>query len=248
MWKPVPQLTNTWLQWGKSVFPAIFCKLFHPFILSYLHFSPPSFFVFPLLNASFIFLLCSGIFCTLDSIFLGCPSSYPSSSLNPWKRKFLYFPGSLEDLTVLPQNKDALCISPVCCIVLFNLRFFSSCHHAVLFVCLFSIRFDLFTVAGRAWKDRIRMSPNYETIYWPVIWKPFQNLLSLQDQGEAIAHTMTAQRSNARIEGLKAGTSYVVQVRARTVAGYGRYSNPADFSTNLQSMLLPYLFHCEGIY
>lgn len=60
----------------------------------------------------------------------------------------------------------------------------------------------------------------------------------MQDQGEAIAHTMTAQRSNARIEGLKAGTPYVVQVRARTVAGYGRYSSPADFSTNLQSMLL----------
>ncbi|XP_071344155.1 ephrin type-B receptor 3-like isoform X1 [Trachinotus anak] len=55
------------------------------------------------------------------------------------------------------------------------------------------------------------------------------------DQGEAIAHTMTAQRSNARIEGLKAGTPYVVQVRARTVAGYGRYSSPADFSTNLQT-------------
>uniref|UniRef100_A0A3B3CN94 Ephrin type-B receptor 3 n=1 Tax=Oryzias melastigma TaxID=30732 RepID=A0A3B3CN94_ORYME len=52
---------------------------------------------------------------------------------------------------------------------------------------------------------------------------------------EAIAHTMTAQRSNARIEGLKAGTPYVVQVRARTVAGYGRYSSPADFSTNLQT-------------
>ncbi|XP_005453993.1 ephrin type-B receptor 3b isoform X3 [Oreochromis niloticus] len=56
-----------------------------------------------------------------------------------------------------------------------------------------------------------------------------------KDQGEAIAHTMTAQRSNARIEGLKAGTPYVVQVRARTVAGYGRYSSPADFSTNLQT-------------
>ncbi|XP_037553972.1 ephrin type-B receptor 3 isoform X3 [Nematolebias whitei] len=56
-----------------------------------------------------------------------------------------------------------------------------------------------------------------------------------KDQGEAIAHTMTAQRSNARIEGLKAGTPYVVQVRARTVAGYGRYSSPTDFSTNLQT-------------
>ncbi|XP_056133894.1 ephrin type-B receptor 3-like isoform X3 [Lampris incognitus] len=56
-----------------------------------------------------------------------------------------------------------------------------------------------------------------------------------KDQGEAIAHTMTAQRSSARIEGLKAGTPYIVQVRARTVAGYGRYSSPADFSTNLQT-------------
>ncbi|XP_034533675.1 ephrin type-B receptor 3-like isoform X2 [Notolabrus celidotus] len=56
-----------------------------------------------------------------------------------------------------------------------------------------------------------------------------------KDQGEAIAHTMTAQRSTARIEGLKAGVPYVVQVRARTVAGYGRYSSPADFSTNLQA-------------
>ncbi|KAM9385461.1 ephrin type-B receptor 3b isoform 5-T5 [Pholidichthys leucotaenia] len=56
-----------------------------------------------------------------------------------------------------------------------------------------------------------------------------------KDQGEAIAHTMTAQRSNVRLEGLKAGTPYVVQVRARTVAGYGRYSSPADFSTNLQN-------------
>ncbi|KAJ3600150.1 hypothetical protein NHX12_034100 [Muraenolepis orangiensis] len=61
-----------------------------------------------------------------------------------------------------------------------------------------------------------------------------------KDQGEAIAHTMTAQRSSARIEGLKARTSYVVQVRARTVAGYGRYSSPTDdFSTNLQPPLPP---------
>ncbi|XP_050950346.1 ephrin type-B receptor 3 isoform X5 [Labeo rohita] len=56
-----------------------------------------------------------------------------------------------------------------------------------------------------------------------------------KDQGEAIAHTMTAQRSSARIEGLKPGTPYVVQVRARTVAGYGRYSTPTDFSTNHQA-------------
>ncbi|XP_026786295.1 ephrin type-B receptor 3 isoform X1 [Pangasianodon hypophthalmus] len=55
-----------------------------------------------------------------------------------------------------------------------------------------------------------------------------------KDQGEAISHTMTAQRSSARIEGLKGATAYVVQVRARTVAGYGLYSNPTHFSTNHQ--------------
>uniref|UniRef100_A0A4W4E7I3 Ephrin type-B receptor 3 n=1 Tax=Electrophorus electricus TaxID=8005 RepID=A0A4W4E7I3_ELEEL len=59
--------------------------------------------------------------------------------------------------------------------------------------------------------------------------------IKYHEKGEAIAHTMTAQRSSARIEGLKAGTAYVVQVRARTVAGYGRYSSPTDFSTNHQT-------------
>ncbi|XP_028650767.1 ephrin type-B receptor 3-like isoform X1 [Erpetoichthys calabaricus] len=51
---------------------------------------------------------------------------------------------------------------------------------------------------------------------------------------EAIAHTVTSQHSSFRVEGLKTGTTYMIQVRARTVAGYGKYSNPQDFSTNLQ--------------
>ncbi|KAJ8418868.1 hypothetical protein AAFF_G00003670 [Aldrovandia affinis] len=63
----------------------------------------------------------------------------------------------------------------------------------------------------------------------------YHEKVSTNDQGEAVPHTVTAQRSSARIEGLKPGTPYVVQVRARTVAGYGRYSVPADFSTNMQS-------------
>lgn len=50
-----------------------------------------------------------------------------------------------------------------------------------------------------------------------------------------MAHTVTSQHSSAKVEGLRAATPYVVQVRARTVAGYGRYSNPMDFSTNLHS-------------
>lgn len=52
-------------------------------------------------------------------------------------------------------------------------------------------------------------------------------------QGESFSHTVTAQHTSAKVEGLKSGTVYVVQVRARTVAGYGRYSNPVEISTSL---------------
>uniref|UniRef100_A0A8C1BPB3 Ephrin type-B receptor 3 n=2 Tax=Cyprinus carpio TaxID=7962 RepID=A0A8C1BPB3_CYPCA len=48
----------------------------------------------------------------------------------------------------------------------------------------------------------------------------------------------TSQRSSARIEGLKPGTPYVVQVRARTVAGYGRYSTDADKTLQEQLPLI----------
>ncbi|XP_026053628.1 ephrin type-B receptor 3b isoform X6 [Carassius auratus] len=83
-------------------------------------------------------------------------------------------------------------------------------------------------------------SANTMSLSWLAPEKPNGIILDYEikyhekDQGEAIAHTMTAQRSSARIEGLKPGTPYVVQVRARTVAGYGRYSSPTDFSTNHQ--------------
>ncbi|MEQ2296409.1 hypothetical protein AMECASPLE_024575, partial [Ameca splendens] len=53
--------------------------------------------------------------------------------------------------------------------------------------------------------------------------------------GQVMTHTVTSQHSSAKVEGLRPATAYVVQVRARTVAGYGRYSNPMDFSTNLHS-------------
>lgn len=50
-----------------------------------------------------------------------------------------------------------------------------------------------------------------------------------------MSHTVTAQHSSVSVEGLRAATPYVVQVRARTVAGYGRYSIPKDFSTSTHS-------------
>ncbi|XP_040910978.1 ephrin type-B receptor 3 [Toxotes jaculatrix] len=59
--------------------------------------------------------------------------------------------------------------------------------------------------------------------------------IKYHERGQAMSHTVTAQHSSAKVEGLRAATPYVVQVRARTVAGYGSYSNPMDFSTSLHS-------------
>uniref|UniRef100_A0A8C4D8E9 Ephrin type-B receptor 3 n=1 Tax=Dicentrarchus labrax TaxID=13489 RepID=A0A8C4D8E9_DICLA len=59
--------------------------------------------------------------------------------------------------------------------------------------------------------------------------------IKYQERGQAMSHTVTSQHSSSKVEGLRAATPYVVQVRARTVAGYGRYSNPMDFSTSLHS-------------
>ncbi|XP_029309065.1 LOW QUALITY PROTEIN: ephrin type-B receptor 3 [Cottoperca gobio] len=59
--------------------------------------------------------------------------------------------------------------------------------------------------------------------------------IKYQERGQAMSHTVTSQHSSAKVEGLRAASPYVVQVRARTVAGYGRYSNPMDFSTSLHS-------------
>ncbi|XP_076001252.1 ephrin type-B receptor 3 [Genypterus blacodes] len=59
--------------------------------------------------------------------------------------------------------------------------------------------------------------------------------IKYHERGQAMSHTVTSQYSSAKVEGLRASTPYVVQVRARTVAGYGRYSNPMDFGTSLHS-------------
>ncbi|XP_020795036.2 ephrin type-B receptor 3 isoform X1 [Boleophthalmus pectinirostris] len=59
--------------------------------------------------------------------------------------------------------------------------------------------------------------------------------IKYHERGQAMSHTVTSQHSSAKVEGLRAATPYVIQVRARTVAGYGRYSNPMDFSTSLDS-------------
>uniref|UniRef100_A0A8C2X0J5 Ephrin type-B receptor 3 n=1 Tax=Cyclopterus lumpus TaxID=8103 RepID=A0A8C2X0J5_CYCLU len=56
--------------------------------------------------------------------------------------------------------------------------------------------------------------------------------IKYHERGQALSHTVTSQHSSSKVEGLRAATPYAVQVRARTVAGYGRYSNPMDFSTS----------------
>ncbi|XP_044144609.1 ephrin type-B receptor 3 [Bufo gargarizans] len=44
-------------------------------------------------------------------------------------------------------------------------------------------------------------------------------------------NTVTSQHTDVRMEGLLAHSVYVVQVRARTVAGYGAYSDPVEVRT-----------------
>lgn len=52
-----------------------------------------------------------------------------------------------------------------------------------------------------------------------------------QGQSDGIANTVTSQQNTVRLDGLTANSMYVVQVRARTVAGYGQYSLPVEFQT-----------------
>ncbi|KAM4694563.1 ephrin type-B receptor 3 isoform 2-T2 [Discoglossus pictus] len=47
-------------------------------------------------------------------------------------------------------------------------------------------------------------------------------------------NTVTSQQTSVRMEGLLPDTVYVAQVRARTVAGYGAYSEPQEFKTRAE--------------
>lgn len=52
-----------------------------------------------------------------------------------------------------------------------------------------------------------------------------------QDQSEYNSTAVRSQTNTAVIRGLKPGSIYVFQVRARTVAGFGRYSGKLYFQT-----------------
>ncbi|XP_028650641.1 ephrin type-B receptor 1 isoform X1 [Erpetoichthys calabaricus] len=56
-------------------------------------------------------------------------------------------------------------------------------------------------------------------------------VLSSKDHSEFNSSITKTQTNTARIDGLRPGTVYVVQVRARTVAGYGKYSGKMCFQT-----------------
>ncbi|XP_030072107.1 ephrin type-B receptor 3 isoform X2 [Microcaecilia unicolor] len=56
----------------------------------------------------------------------------------------------------------------------------------------------------------------------------------VKGQSEGIANTVTSQKNMVRLEGLRPSTLYMVQIRARTVAGYGSYSLPVEFQTPLE--------------
>lgn len=55
---------------------------------------------------------------------------------------------------------------------------------------------------------------------------PLQSLSSVQNSS-----VVQSKTPSVVLEGLKLGTGYVVQVRARTVAGYGAYSKEMLFQT-----------------
>ncbi|XP_051873294.1 ephrin type-B receptor 3-like isoform X4 [Pristis pectinata] len=75
------------------------------------------------------------------------------------------------------------------------------------------------------------------TLSWLAPEKPNGIILDYElkyrekDQDESTASTITSQKNTIRIDGLKPTAFYGVQVRARTVAGYGKYSETVDFQT-----------------
>ncbi|XP_078267046.1 ephrin type-B receptor 3b isoform X2 [Rhinoraja longicauda] len=79
------------------------------------------------------------------------------------------------------------------------------------------------------------------TLSWLAPEKPNGIILDYElkyrekDQDESSASTITSQKNTIRIDGLKPTAFYGVQVRARTVAGYGKYSETADFQTLMES-------------
>ncbi|XP_041751907.1 ephrin type-B receptor 1 isoform X3 [Coregonus clupeaformis] len=75
------------------------------------------------------------------------------------------------------------------------------------------------------------------TLSWPQPEQPNGIILDYElrfyekDHAEINSTMVHSETNTARVEGLRAGTVYVVQVRARTVAGFGKYSGKMCFQT-----------------
>lgn len=63
------------------------------------------------------------------------------------------------------------------------------------------------------------------------IFSFFFFLIWWQDNEEHIYSTLKSKNTSARVSGLKPGTKYIFQVRARTSAGVGRFSQNVEIQT-----------------
>ncbi|XP_051259115.1 ephrin type-B receptor 1 isoform X3 [Dicentrarchus labrax] len=84
---------------------------------------------------------------------------------------------------------------------------------------------------------QISSTMNSFTLSWPQPEQPNGIILDYElryyekDHAEINSTILRSQTNTARVEGLRPGTVYVVQVRARTVAGFGKYSSKMCFQT-----------------
>ncbi|XP_073786062.1 ephrin type-B receptor 1 isoform X2 [Danio rerio] len=75
------------------------------------------------------------------------------------------------------------------------------------------------------------------TLSWPQPEQPNGIILDYElryyekELSEVNSTQMRSQTNTARVDGLRPGTMYVMQVRARTVAGFGKYSSKMCFQT-----------------
>uniref|UniRef100_A0A8C9VXE5 receptor protein-tyrosine kinase n=1 Tax=Scleropages formosus TaxID=113540 RepID=A0A8C9VXE5_SCLFO len=84
---------------------------------------------------------------------------------------------------------------------------------------------------------QVSSTMNSITLSWPQPEQPngiildYELRYSEKDHPESNSSVVRSQTNTVRLEGLKPGTVYEVQVRARTVAGFGRYSGKMCFQT-----------------
>uniref|UniRef100_A0A3B4AMK3 receptor protein-tyrosine kinase n=1 Tax=Periophthalmus magnuspinnatus TaxID=409849 RepID=A0A3B4AMK3_9GOBI len=80
---------------------------------------------------------------------------------------------------------------------------------------------------------QISSTMNSFTLSWPQPEQPNGIILDyeLRYYEKINSTVLRSQTNTARVEGLRSGTVYVVQVRARTVAGFGKFSSKMCFQT-----------------